>query len=225
MERLDLRLADADRLIEFHAHIGGAGPGRRHNMDVLNRSSLLLSVSAWEWFCEDLIRRNGASLAKRFKRADDLPVGVRDPMLEWYYNKTGMKSLNKTSKEALWSLAGHGWREIYREYVASKTAALNTPNSDNLKKIFRSTLDIDDITLSWRYQRWGPEIYVGKLEDMLKLRHRIAHGDIGDEVVGKGAAVAAVALVRNLGRRSVESVSQNFKRFDLQGRNARLKPA
>lgn len=225
LAQLDLRLSDADRLLQLHEQIGGVGPGRKHNVDVLNRSAVILAVAAWEAFCEDLVWRNAASLAKRIKQAADLPSEIRDPMLEWYYSQNGLKTFNRSSKSALWNLTGHGWRNIYRDFAQYKSKSLNTPNADNVKKIFRTTLAIDDVTTSWRYQRWGPEVYIAKLDEMLTLRHRIAHGSIRTETVGKGNAEGAVRLVRNLGRRTVEAVSQNFKRFDLQGRNAKLKPA
>jgi len=40
--------------LEIHEGLSGSGPGRRHNLEILNRSALVLLVACLEAFVEDL---------------------------------------------------------------------------------------------------------------------------------------------------------------------------
>ncbi len=225
LARLEARLADAQQLMAIHSTLTGDGRGRRYDVDALNRSAVILAVAAWEAFVEDLAFRNAASLARRFKKAEDFPEEIREPLLVSLLGSTDFKNPTPAAREAVWRLAGHGWRSEFRAFAENKAKSLNTPNSDNIRKLFKCTLAIEDITASWSYRRWGAEVYRTKLDETLRLRHRIAHGTIGNETVGKTRAKDAIGLVSSLGHRSVAAVSNNFKRFDLQGRSAKLRPA
>lgn len=222
---LELRLADANRLIGIHANMTGTGPGRRYEVDVLNRSAIILAVAAWESFVEDLAIRNSVALERRLKRAEDLPESIRTPLLLWIYESAKFSSPTNEARAAMWSLAGNGWRFKFRDFVKEKSKNLNTPNSENVAKLFRLSLGIQNITDDWIYRRWGSDTYNKRLDDLLRLRHRVAHGAISTETVGKTRARKAVSLVRHLGERTVESVSKNFNAFDLQGKRAKIKPA
>lgn len=225
LEQLEARLADANRLIDIHVDLTGEGPGRRYEVDALNRSAIILAVAAWEAFVEDLAKRNCASLARRLKNAEDLPGSIKAPLLVWLYEKSNFKAPTPSAQAAMWSLAGHGWREVLREFAAHKAKNLNTPNSENVTKLFRCTLGIHDITESWGYRRWGAETYREKLDAVLTLRHRVAHGAINTETVGKTRAKDAINLVSSLADRSVTKISEHFSLLDLQGRKAKIRPA
>lgn len=225
LEQLKLRLTDAKRLIDIHVEITGEGPGRRFEVDALNRSAIILSVAAWEAFVEDLAVRNCSSLARRLKKASDLPDAVKAPMLVWLYENGGFSGPTRSAQDAMWSLAGQGWREVVRNFAKQKARNLNTPNSENITKLFRCTLGIHDITECWGYRRWNADTYREKLDDLLKLRHRVAHGALRTETVGKTRAKEAVSLVRSLGERSSVQISEYFATLDLQGRNAKIRPA
>lgn len=47
-------LNDIDKLLELHASEGGAARGRRYDLEVLNKSAIVLISSYWEAYCEDL---------------------------------------------------------------------------------------------------------------------------------------------------------------------------
>lgn len=225
LKQLEMRLSDANRLISIHVEMTGDGPGRRYEVDVLNRSAVILAVAAWESFVEDLAIRNCSALARRLKKADDLPDAIRVPLLVWLFEQGKFSGPTKSAQDTMWSLAGHGWRGVLRDFAKEKTRNLNTPSSDNVVKLFRCTLAIQDISLGWGYRRWGHQIYRDKMDELLKLRHRVAHGAITTETVGKTQAKEAVSLIRSLGERSVSQVSQNFRSFDLQGKRAKIRPA
>jgi len=47
-------LSQIVRLLDIHTHLTGAGPGRRREVQVLNKSAVLLLVATWEAYVEDL---------------------------------------------------------------------------------------------------------------------------------------------------------------------------
>jgi hypothetical protein len=46
---------DVERLWEIHEEVAGAGRGRKHGVEVLNRSTLVLIAACWEAYVEDLV--------------------------------------------------------------------------------------------------------------------------------------------------------------------------
>lgn len=48
-------VAEVKRLISIHAQLTGDGPGRRYDVQVLNKSAILLVVATWESFIESLV--------------------------------------------------------------------------------------------------------------------------------------------------------------------------
>lgn len=55
---LDQLLADATQLDVIHTRMRTGTPGRQYGIESLNRSALVISVSAWESFVEELMRES-----------------------------------------------------------------------------------------------------------------------------------------------------------------------
>ena len=98
----------------------------------------------------------------------------------------------------MWRLAGEGWRLHFIDYGQRKIAGINTPSHGNLRKAYSSLIGLENFSEKWAAFRWTEEDYIEKIENLLALRHRIAHGTIGDETVGKTKARDAVRLVERL---------------------------
>jgi hypothetical protein len=45
---------DVERLMEIHGDLAGDTPGRKHGVEVLNKSAIVLMCAIWEAYCEDL---------------------------------------------------------------------------------------------------------------------------------------------------------------------------
>jgi hypothetical protein len=52
---MNARLTDVDQLMAAHAAVGGTQPGRRFDVEALNRASVLLLCAHFEGFLEDLM--------------------------------------------------------------------------------------------------------------------------------------------------------------------------
>ena len=190
--RLHERLTDARRLIEIHEECTGLNPGRRAGYDALNRSTVILAIAAWEGFIEDLLKSAVEHIAKRADGPSALPVNVRDALIAHQYEKHGWGRLGKTTKDSIWALTGRGWRLVYIQYAKERITALHTPNYENVRKLYSSTIGLTDFAADWGARRWTAQDYMDRLDKLLVLRHRIAHGQIGQETVGKGRAQKAV---------------------------------
>ena len=221
LRRLNARLDDARQLVDIHTAITGDGRGRRYDVDALNRGAVILSIAAWEAFVEDLAKRSAHFFTHRVRSEKHLPDNIRSTFLAWVHSSTDFKNPTPDARDAMWSLAGEGWRTKLRDFIDHRVESLHNPGPKEVRKLFKAVLDIDDITEAWGYHRYGPQIYRDKLDLALLLRHRIAHGVIGEETVGKGRAREAIQLVSNLAQRSVIAVDQNFDRFDLRRRRRR----
>lgn len=213
--RLRARLSDAQSLIGFHGELTGDEPGRRYAVDALNRGSIVLSVAAWDAFIEDLARANSLVLARRLKGPKRLPDGCRDAFLNWMIAIQDLSKPTKEAKRTIWSMTGPGWRLKFAEYSRIKSQSYGTPNAKRIRKLFKDSLGLEDITSSWGHRRWGPDTYCEKLDQLLDLRHRIAHGTIDNETVGKTKAREAERLISNLAARSVIATERHLKQLNL----------
>src|SRR5438128_1490612 len=74
---LDENAGDIDRLLEIHTKLGGSGVGRRHQLEVLNKSALVLLTANWEAYCEDIAAEALEHLIQHSKAPEDLPKGIR----------------------------------------------------------------------------------------------------------------------------------------------------
>ena len=50
----DQSAKDIERLLEIHQALGGDAKGRRHRLEVLNKSAVVLITAIWEAYCENL---------------------------------------------------------------------------------------------------------------------------------------------------------------------------
>ena len=48
-------LRDVTRLKDIHGRITTKGPGRKHDVEVLHKSAIVLVVACWEAFIEDMV--------------------------------------------------------------------------------------------------------------------------------------------------------------------------
>lgn len=55
-------LLDADELDDAHTQLRTGGPGRQYGLAALNRAALVMSVSAWESYVEELMRESVQAL-------------------------------------------------------------------------------------------------------------------------------------------------------------------
>jgi hypothetical protein len=160
-----------DRLLDIHGRLTGDGPGRRYDVEVLNKAGIVLITSFWEAYCEDVAAEGLVHVVKNSKDAKALPKELR---------KIIAKSLKEDKNEvAIWDLADDGWRSVLTRQLASlqeqRNRKLNTPKSEQIEDLFEKTLGIPKISARWYWNNMTRERAVKKLDRYVVLRGAIAH--------------------------------------------------
>src|SRR5689334_11482036 len=91
-------VTEVDRLRKIHSQITTKGPGRKHNVEVLHKSGIVLLVACWEAYIEDLASGALEHMIARSKNHDVFPQSVLERVASAH---SGVKA---------WDLAGDGWK-------------------------------------------------------------------------------------------------------------------
>src|ERR1700730_6295072 len=127
-EAFDKNAEDVKRLLAIHADVGGDAKGRRYQLEVLNKSAIVLITAIWEAYCEDIVAEGIEHLVKHAKDASTLPKGIK---------KAIAKELKSDQHElAVWQVADNGWRTFLQSRLTQMNEArarkLNAPKTENL---------------------------------------------------------------------------------------------
>lgn len=190
------------RLLEIHTKMSGKKPGYKHNVEVLNKSAIVLLVACWEAFVEDLAEDAFSILLQRAKKHTVFASRVL---------ADAAKSLKDASDPRdLWKLAGDGWRQVLRSHKAAiferYTGKLNTPRPAQVDALYESVLGIKSISRTWRWQGMRAQAAVVKLEELIKLRGSIAHRVEASTAVLKKDVRDHIDLVNRIAVRTSNAV-------------------
>src|SRR5581483_3685014 len=139
---------DVERLLEIHGRMGGSGPGRRHRLEVLNKSAIVLLTAFWEAYCEDVAAEGLEHVVNGARTWAALPKELQ---------KRVAADLKADKHElAVWRLADAGWRGYLRgrltDLQEERNWAVNTPKADNIDVLFLRAIGLKSISESWH---WG----------------------------------------------------------------------
>jgi hypothetical protein len=164
-------LKQVHRLLEIHAKIAGAGPGYKHDVEVLNKSAIVLLIACWESFVEDLAETAFTILLRRAKNHQ-------------VFSKKVLAESAKALKEShnpchIWDLAGEGWRSVLKkhklEVFKKYTGKLNTPRPAQVGALYESLLGMKSLPANWHWQGMSARSSAKKLNELVELRGTIAH--------------------------------------------------
>lgn len=160
-------LIEVDRLSSIHRQVTSSGPGRKYDVQVLHKSAIVLLVSCWEAYIEDLARE---LLIHMTAEADDPKVFPNNVLKIAASINSGMNS---------WKLAGEGWKQVLHgnldRVLAKTTGSLNTPKTAQTNKLFLETVGLQDIASNWLWQGRKAEDAQKQLDRLVSLRGDIAH--------------------------------------------------
>ena len=171
MVSFDQNLTEVDRLVDIHSQISGSGPGYKHNVQVLNKSSLVLLVSCWEAYIEELAKNSFDAMLTSAKGPDVFPIHVLD---------LAAKEIKKDNN-SIWALHGDGWKNElikHREKILSKYtegASFNTPSPKNIDKLISELIGLTSLSSNWYWPKMKAENAREKLEWLISFRGEIAH--------------------------------------------------
>lgn len=167
----DKNCQDIDKLLQVHEDLTGKSPGRRREVEVLNKSGIVLLTSFWEAYCEDIAAEGIQHLVSYTSTAASLPDTLKKKIAK--YLKDDKHEL------AVWKLADDQWRSTLESRLTTlqeeRNRRLNTPNSNNIDALFSEALGIDAISPSWYWPGMSAEQARQKLDNLIKLRGEVAH--------------------------------------------------
>lgn len=164
-------LEEVDRLLDIHTQISGSGPGYKHNVQVLNKAALVLLVSCWEAYIEELAKNSFTEMLAAAGSPNVFPVHVLD---------LAAKEIKKNN-ETLWGLHGSGWKEElkkHKEKILGKYtegASFNTPSAKNIDKLFSELIGFIGLSSNWYWPKMSTDSARSKLDWLISFRGEIAH--------------------------------------------------
>lgn len=164
-------LEEIGLLTGLHTAMTGSGPGRRHGVEVLNKSALVLLVASWEAYVEDLAESAFSFMLEHAETPSVFPNGV-------------LAKAAKPLKEAdnpkdLWLLAGDGWKEVLKDHqsaiVKSHIGKLNTPKPQQIDSLIDSLIGLKGLSSSWKWHGISNGNAKAQLEELVERRGEVAH--------------------------------------------------
>ena len=191
---LDENLKDVERLLDLHTKEGGTSQGRRYGLAVLNKSAIVLTTSYWEAYCEDIAAEALAHIIANAQSADRVPKGIKRIVAE---------ELKEEKNElAVWALADTNWRGLLVSRLPrlsqKRNMNMNTPKSEQIDKLFQTTLGIDDVSSSWHWHTMSCQKAKAKLNRYVTLRCEIAHRGTPTTRVLKGHVTDYLRFIKML---------------------------
>lgn len=189
-------LAEVNRLMEIHSSISGHGPGRRRNLQVLNKSAIVLLLACWEAYVEDLAKNafeymlGSASSPKIFP---DHVLAIAG------------KRVTKNGAMDVWNLAGEGWKEAlktHKEEILCKyiqRGSFNTPSPENIDRLYSELIGLKSASKEWFWPGMSNHRVKEKIKGLIDLRGQIAHRVESSSPVYKQDVINYKKMIARLG--------------------------
>lgn len=170
-DRLKENLQDVARLMEIHQGEAGPLPGRKYDVEVLNKSGVVLALACWEAFVEDCATQGFEHLVSHVPTPDALPETVRRLVAKRIKADPNDMSPWRLASDA-WKLELQGYHtEIFRRFVAP----LNTPSARKVDELFDALLGMKNLSAHWRWHKMSAKELSDRLDRFIHLRGGIAH--------------------------------------------------
>jgi len=165
-------LTEVSQLMVMHAALAGAGPGRKHSVEVLNKSAILFACASFEAFIEDLATRSFDHMVLKSKDHNGLPKAILKSIAEVLRNdKNEIK---------IWDLAGDGWRNVAEHHknglIRKYIGPFNTPKPHNIESLLKELIGFPETYPVWKWKGMTMAASKSKLKIFVELRGALAHG-------------------------------------------------
>lgn len=143
--------------------------------NALFKSSVVVSVSYWEKYVEDLLVEGGGFIAEGLRNPVDLPENTRQEIA-----MSSVKEKREVNpclfSSSIWKFSGEGWADQYKNYINQIVKSFNTADSTNVKKAICDVFGVRNIFANWTSP--DPSIPMNEvmLDKFIVRRHEIAHG-------------------------------------------------
>jgi hypothetical protein len=191
------------RLVGIHEQLTGTGTGRRYNVQILNKSAIVLITATWEAFVEDLAQDGLEFMISSAPAHKVFPQKVLEQVVK-----------GKSAMDA-WDLAGDGWKQAlrnnFKEIHGRTIGTFNTPKTEKVNELFEKTIGLPKISDTWHWQKAPSKTISKRLDELVALRCEIAHR-VSSRTVHKRAVGEAEQLILRIG-----VASSNAVRLHIEG--------
>jgi hypothetical protein len=170
LDNLNSSLNDIRALLDLSL----TGSVKEDQRKVIFRSAIVLLIASWEQYIEQLADNSIIVLTNRLRNSNALPEDVKQAVA--LFNVPEKRNNAHEFSRSVWLLADKGWKKSYKNYCKNLTSSLNTASTKNVKELYLHILGIRDVTSNWHFHILNTEQCVTKLNDLVNLRHDIAHG-------------------------------------------------
>lgn len=136
--------------------------------EVLKRACLILAVTAWETYVEDLFTEQVPGRIDAAKSPEEFQKAFDQVAKRW------LQRSKEDQAKTLLQWTGDGWKRYLQDFFISCLTSLHTPNSTNLSKLFSLFLNVD-LQKHWAWHPYKFDAAAKRLDDIIKLRGQIAH--------------------------------------------------
>lgn len=184
---------DVKLLLEMSSEGDGKKGRPSRDYEGFKRAAVILGITAWETFIEDTIRGVALGRLDEAKAPTELLATFNAVASGW------LESRPKNPEDVLrWT--GNGWKEMIRRRLIDELDALNTPNSENIRRLSSRYLGTD-ITKTWKWRNSPPERSIKRLDELIVLRGALVHRGpemLGNAAVRKEHVIMLIAVLDNL---------------------------
>lgn len=198
---------DLDQLSVIHAEVAGKGPGRKHGVDVLNRTAIVFITACWESFIEDLASEAFDAMLGSVKTPTSIPSKVR--------NFATKPIFDQKDSTKVWDLADAGWRNLLKAHrddtLVHWLGPFHTPMSHQVDELYSALLGIPRVSDAWHWNAMSAANARKKLDMYVKIRGNIAHRTVHEEKVYKDWGADYLWHIGMLVEKTEQAVSVHVK--------------
>lgn len=181
LERFVENQKDIEQLWIIHEDYAGDGRGRKHGVEVLNRSVIVFVTAIWESFVEDLAKEAFDYLIAHAPDSRHIPQKIK--------NHIAAAVLTQKDPSRVWEVADLGWKQVLKAHkvtVMDKWVGnFNTPKTEPVNNLFDQLLGAPNISSNWHWQGVSSKKAGDKLDRFITMRGDIAHRLRHGKPVGK----------------------------------------
>lgn len=146
-------------------------PGFRRNLEILNKSTIVLLVACWEAYVEELATISFDFLLLHAPDHKTFPAKVLTQASKVFWDSK--------DERGVWGLADDGWKTIltsHRDKIINEYLGnFHTPRPAQIDKLFESLIGLSTLSSNWHWRNMTNAKAKKKLEDLITLRGSIAH--------------------------------------------------
>lgn len=204
---------DVDNLIDIYKGLvtvyNETGGGEPDGAGVLFKSAIVLLVSNWEAYIEDITSEALEHIVRESKNSSGIPKEIK--------KKIRSAILAEKNEIEMWNLADDGWRDYLLKrlshYKSERNKNFNSPKSTKTIEFIRDNLGIDDISTYWIPDKNHPEDIKKELDKFIEVRGSIAHRGKIQVTIDLAYVKKHLKLIRYIASITGGKISTHVKRI------------